>query len=118
MKIWPKSIGMRIIAVIFPLLACSIMWFSYGAVYYSYSSYEPQEGDIIFQSLPRSAFVNMIEGTSRSELSHCGIVVKSGDDWKVLEAYKPVAEKDLFDWILRGRNGKFAVYRMNNELLN
>lgn len=74
--------------------------------------YRPAVGDVIFQSLPHSELVDAIEGASKSPYSHCGIVVKRGDAWLVLEANGPgVAELDLDRWIRQGRSNGFAVYR-------
>ena len=63
--------------------------------------YSPQEGDILFQSLPHSPLVAAIEGVSGSSLSHCGVVTKSGNGWAVLEAIGPVQETALHEWIAR-----------------
>ena len=56
-----------------------------------------QEGDILFQSLPKNPVVVAIEGVTESDFSHCGIVVKREDDWHVLEAIGPVKETPLLD---------------------
>ena len=78
--------------------------------------YRPQVGDVLFQSLPHSELVDAIEGASKSPYSHCGIVVKRGDAWLVLEANGPgVAEVDLDRWIRQGRRSGFAVYRFQEK---
>ena len=74
--------------------------------------YSPQEGDIVFQSLPHSPLVAAIEGVSGSPLSHCGVVTKSGSGWAVLEAIGPVQETALHEWIARGRSSHFAAFRI------
>jgi Permuted papain-like amidase enzyme, YaeF/YiiX, C92 family len=74
--------------------------------------YLPQEGDILFQSLPHSPLVTAIEGVSGSPLSHCGVVTKSEDGWTVLEAIGPVQETGLDKWIARGRSSHFAAFRL------
>jgi hypothetical protein len=83
--------------------------------YLAYSRYQPQEGDVIFQSLPYSRLVTAIEGATRSPFSHCGIVAKEDDRWVVYEAYKPVGATPLREFVGRGRNGAFAVYRFRAE---
>ena len=80
------------------------------------AEYEPREGDILFQSLPRNELVKAIEGVSRSEFSHCGIVAKKGTKWVVIEALGSVEETSLASWKKRGRNGRFWAYRFRPEL--
>jgi len=82
---------------------------------YSYLSYSPNEGDIVFQSLLPNPLVIAIEGITRSEYSHCGIVVNKNNKWMVLEAIGPVKETPLLSWILQGRNFKIDVYRFKSE---
>jgi hypothetical protein len=78
--------------------------------------YEPQHGDLIFQSLPHSRLVDTIEGVSGSRWSHCGIVLQEGEDWRVLEAIGPVRKISLNDWIGLGRGLGFAAYRLRDSL--
>lgn len=77
--------------------------------------YQPQEGDLIFQSLPRGALVEAIEGCTGSPYSHCGIVMQREGRWVVLEAIGTVHETPLFSWIRRGRQSFFDVYRLKPE---
>ncbi len=74
--------------------------------------YAPQKGDMVFQSLPHGAMVDMIEGSTGSHYSHCGIVVEKNGAWYVLEAIGPVQEISLDAWIGHGRGNAFAVYRL------
>jgi hypothetical protein len=73
---------------------------------------ELQHGDILFQSLPLNPVVSMIEGATNSPFSHCGIVHKTRRGWMVLEAIGPVRDTALSDWIKRGRDGHYQVYRL------
>ena len=41
-----------------------------------FGDYQPREGDIIFQSLPKMDLVLAIEGCTESKFSHCGVVIK------------------------------------------
>ncbi len=77
--------------------------------------YRPVEGDLVFQSLPHEDLVDMIEGSTGSPYSHCGIVVRKGEGWAVLEAVGPVQETRLGEWIARGRAEAFAVHRLKGE---
>ena len=77
--------------------------------------YEPRAGDIFFQSLPRNAVVDAIEGATGSPYSHCGILVKNGSEWHILEALGTVRWMPLKLWINRGRGGKFDVFRLKAE---
>lgn len=105
----------RIFAV--TLAVCALLAFVvfaciYGPAFVAYWNYSPQEGDILFQSLPRSRLVNAIEGVSESPYSHCGIVSKQNGKWVVYEAYRNVEATPLKEFIFRGRNQGFAVYRL------
>ena len=93
------------------LLAFVVFAWVYGPAYVAYWNYAPREGDIVFQSLPRSRLVNAIEGGSQSPYSHCGIVAKQNGGWVVYEAYRNVAATPLKEFIFRGRDKGFAVYR-------
>jgi hypothetical protein len=77
--------------------------------------YEPREGDFVFQSLKTNRVVEMIEGVTGSPFSHCGIVVKNGNGWSVVEAIGPVKETELGEWIERGRGENVAVYRLKSK---
>ncbi len=79
--------------------------------------YHPQEGDVLFQALPKGFdLVRAIEGVSGSNYSHCGIVIKSEEgDWRVYEAFGPVGSVSLENWKNRGRGQKFAAYRIEDE---
>ena len=56
-------------------------------------AYQPVEGDILFQSLPNPAgldLVDAIEGSTGSPYSHCGMVFQERGEWQVIEAIGPV----------------------------
>lgn len=71
------------------------------------------EGDILFQSLPHMDLVDAIEGISRSEWSHCGILVKKDGAWQVAEAIGEVRYTPLYQWLTRGRGAKVEAYRVS-----
>jgi hypothetical protein len=77
--------------------------------------YEPREGDLIFQSLPRNPLVDAIEGSSGSPFSHCGILHRTGNEWVVIESIGTVTETPLETWINRGRNEDYAVFRLTGS---
>lgn len=93
------------------LLAFIAFGWAYGRAYVAYWNYSPQEGDILFQSLPHSRLVNAIEGVSQSPYSHCGIATRQDGKWVVYEAYRNVEVTPLREFVFRGRNQGFAVYR-------
>lgn len=76
------------------------------------AAYEPQDGDVVFQSFPHNALTDAIEGVTESPLSHCGILRRTGPGWVVIEAVEPVRETPLADWIGRGREGRYLVFRL------
>jgi hypothetical protein len=91
---------------------------SYGNDRELAAAYEPVVGDLLFQSLPNgdgSTLVDAIEGSTGCPFSHCGVVVKRGREWMILEAMVPkVRETPLANWVARGQ-GKFAAYRLKEE---
>lgn len=97
------------------LLAFGVFAWAYGPAYVAYFRYAPQEGDIVFQSLPHSRLVDAIEGVSGSSYSHCGIVGKENGAWVVYEAFHDVEVTPLATFLFRGRNQGFAVYRLKGE---
>jgi len=127
MKFLPSSTGGRIrFAVLLGILVALGIAFHnefyfiatrLPAIYY-YLRYDPQEGDIIFQSLPHNDLVDAIEGVSHSSYSHCGVVLKdTNGNWVVIEALGPVHETTLIAWTLRGRGGDFDVFRLDTAHL-
>ncbi|HSI13436.1 MAG TPA: YiiX/YebB-like N1pC/P60 family cysteine hydrolase [Chthoniobacter sp.] len=74
--------------------------------------YTPQEGDIAFQALPHNALNDMIEGSTGSPYTHCGILHQSGTEWTVIEAIGPVKETSITAWQMQGREGHFTIYRL------
>lgn len=93
----------------------ALAFFLSTAVTQALQSYEPVIGDILFQSLEENEVITMIEGATGSPFSHCGIVVRSGERWLVLEAIGPVRETPLRSWISQGRGDEFAAYRLKPE---
>jgi len=77
--------------------------------------YEPQVGDLVFQSSPLHDLTIAIQGATRSPLSHCGIVALNSGRWVVVEAIATVRETELGIWFRRGRGRKVAVYRLADE---
>jgi hypothetical protein len=94
------------------------MWISAWALMLAVSglaandAYEPKHGDVVFQALGKSPLIEMIEGCTRSEYSHCGIVALKDGKWMVIEAIGPVREIPLSEWIHQGRKDGFAAYRL------
>ncbi|BCU75666.1 YiiX/YebB-like N1pC/P60 family cysteine hydrolase [Luteolibacter sp. LG18] len=82
------------------------------------ATYEPQEGDIVFQSLPNAwgmDLVDAIEGSTGSPYSHCAMVFQKDGEWRVIEAIGPVQEIPLAQWIARGRGKKVWAYRLADD---
>jgi Permuted papain-like amidase enzyme, YaeF/YiiX, C92 family len=75
---------------------------------------DKQEGDLVFQSLPRGPLVDAIEGVTRSEWSHCGMLMKRSGSWYVVEALGEVRWTPYAEWIVRGRGSRVEVYRVGN----
>lgn len=104
---WALLIGFASVAIM-------IWGWNYGPGYLAYRRYIPQDGDLLFQSLPHSRLVNAIEGGTQSPYSHCGIVAQENGEWVVYEAYRNVEATPLRQFVFRGRNHGFAAYRLNS----
>jgi hypothetical protein len=79
--------------------------------------YRPLEGDLVFQSLPRSELVDAIEGISRSHYSHVGIVIRKNNDWYVREAIGMVIDTPLASWESRGRYRRaLDAFRLRDDM--
>ena len=70
-----------------------------------------QPGDLIFQHLP-GPLGKMVADVTHSPFSHCGIIVREGQDFFVLEAIGPVKLTPLQQWISYGVKDRFAVLRL------
>jgi hypothetical protein len=87
----------------------------YGPLAWAYWSYEPKEGDLFFQSLSRSMLAKMMEGTTESQYSNCGIIAKLDGQWVVYEAHEKVRATPLLEAIFRGNRYGFAIYRLRPD---
>ena len=112
MKILPQTRKGWFRALIPILLLAALLVFFVFIPFVRYSQYEPQEGDILFQPLPRVELVRAIEGMTGSPYSHCGVVVREDGKWLVIESIGQVRKTSLFRWVLRGRRGRSAAYRL------
>ena len=107
--------GSAVVFALGALLAFIAFAWMHGPAYVAYFKYSPREGDILFQSLPRSRLVDAIEGVSESPFSHCGIATKQDGQWVVYEALGNVGATPLKEFIFRGRDRGFAVYRFESD---
>ncbi len=82
---------------------------------HGHGEYQPMEGDVVFQSFPHDPLTDTIEGVSESPYSHCGMVMKQDGAWSVIEAVGPVMITPMDDWVDRGRNHAFAVFRFREK---
>lgn len=116
-----RAVWIRLLALlIFLVLAgyvnreqCAFV-FSRAPVLYNNLRYSPQEGDVVFQSLPHGDLVDAIEGITHSPYSHCGVVLRNDkNEWVVIESISNVHETPLFLWIFRGRGAEFTACRLD-----
>ena len=77
--------------------------------------YDPQEGDIAFQSLPHNPLIDAIEGATASPFSHCGILHRAGAKWVVIEAIGPVRETPFPAWIAQARDQRYTIFRLKEQ---
>jgi len=116
MKILPTTpiLRWRLLSLVFVFVLLAFFFRGQLPLLYVYASYSPQEGDIVFQSLPHNDLVDAIEGITHSPWSHCGVVLRNDrGQWVVIESIQNVHEVSLFSWILRCRDGNFAAYRLD-----
>ena len=112
MKFFPKTKWQKRRLLLLIAIAIIIFIIRFVVPFISTSMYEPKEGDIVFQPLPRlSDLTRAIEGATHSKYSHCGVVIKENGEWQVIEALGYVKITPLYSWIRRGRYGQFDVYR-------
>lgn len=115
MKILPKGKW----AVVRISICFLILFYFFGLPIVYSSLYEPEEGDVLFQSLSRSSdLIRAIEGVTQSDYSHCGVVIRIDGKWYVNEALGTVNSTPLKEWIKRGRGSKIDIYRLRNEHRN
>ncbi len=70
-------------------------------------------GDIIFHK-SQSQQAKAITEASGSEWTHVGILVASAGKWYVAEAIGPVKATPLQDFINRGKNKEYKIYRFKH----
>ena len=70
-------------------------------------------GDIIFHK-SQSQQAKAITEASGSEWTHVGIIVASAGKWYVAEAIGPVKATPLKDFINRGKNKEYKIYRFKH----
>ena len=111
--IWPKGTYAWIRAGALISILVLIIIYAGVLTYVSLYRYEPQEGDIIFQSLYPVEIVRAIEGATHSPYSHCGLVLRDKDGrWFVREALGTVHDTAIKKFVIRGRLGAMDIYRM------
>ena len=67
-------------------------------------------GDIIFHK-SQSKQSKAIKEASQSEWTHVGILVSQNNEWYVAEAIGPVVSTKLQDFINRGKDKEYKIYR-------
>jgi hypothetical protein len=109
-----RLIALAVFALCVIIGAAGLAWVL-GPAYRAAAQYEPQAGDVVFQSMPHTPLIEAIEGASESSLSHCGIVGQHHGQWVVYEALRGVEITPLKLFLLRGRQQGFAVYRLRES---
>lgn len=78
-------------------------------------AWEPQTGDIIFQT-SLSSQSQAIQLATHSDYSHTGMIVIREKKAYVFEAVGPVVYTPLQKWIKHGKDGKYIVRRVDGGL--
>lgn len=73
-----------------------------------------KEGDIVFQTSksPQSKYIIL---ATKSQWSHCGIIIEKPDGLFVLEAISTVSLTPYQQWVERGRGKRVSVKRYTEE---
>ena len=85
-----------------------------GLFFFQGGPYQPQNGDIIFQT-SLSAQSEAIQRATGSKYSHMGIVYVLDGGPFVFEAVSRVRSTPLEEWIKRGEGGHCVVKRLQDE---
>ena len=73
-----------------------------------------QEGDIIFQAMSTTQSM-AIKLATKSDYTHCGILLKKDGKLQVFEAIRKVSWTPLDVWIKRGVNGHYVLMRLRDS---
>ena len=76
-----------------------------------------REGDIIFQT-SQSEQSPLIQIGTRSQITHCGIIVMRKGEPYVLETLRTLVLTPLDKFIARGKDGKYWLKRSDKENIN
>lgn len=71
-----------------------------------------RQGDLIFQETTGRQSI-AVKAATGSAYTHMGIVRLTGGGPVVIEAGRTVTETDLDEFVARGKDGQFSVYRVN-----
>ncbi|PAW79778.1 MAG: hypothetical protein B9S32_00175 [Verrucomicrobia bacterium Tous-C9LFEB] len=115
MRVTPTTFAGKIRFAGLLVVLILMAYFSQAQVIAYRLGYTPEEGDIIFQSLPHADLVDAIEGITHSPYSHCGVLLKEKGEWVVFESIGHVHGTPLMLWMQRGRGAAMAVYRLRPE---
>ncbi len=74
-----------------------------------------REGDLIFQKSLQAEHLVM-NCITPGYFNHCGIILKKYGNYVVLSAEKTVKITPLKQWIAKGENNRFAIYRPPKDL--
>jgi hypothetical protein len=115
MKFRPQTKGQWLRLALLSLIAVLLFSYEFVLPFIGFIEYEPHSGDILFQPLHSNELIDAIEGATHSPYSHCGVVLKKEGRWVVIQALGTVHCTPLYWWIVQGRFGKFAVYRLKPD---
>jgi uncharacterized protein YycO len=73
-----------------------------------------KDGDILFQDTGGD-LGEAIKIATKSKYSHCGMIIKEGNNVQVFEAIGPVQYTPINDWIKHGNNNTFKAYRLKKS---
>jgi uncharacterized protein YycO len=73
-----------------------------------------KEGDIVFQDTG-GELGEAIKIATKSEYSHCGMIMKSGNAIQVFEAIGPVQYTSIDEWVSHGKNDAFKTFRLKDS---
>ena len=72
-----------------------------------------KDGDILFQDTGGD-LGEAIKIATKSKYSHCGMIIREGNNIQVFEAIGPVQYTPINEWVKHGNNNAFKAYRLKN----
>ena len=78
-------------------------------------TYQPKDGDVIFQGAAGDPLGELIKGLSKSAIAHCGLIYQKGGKWQVLEANGANVHETALADFQKAEGGQYQVKRLKDK---